>query len=499
MKSEDRAAIKVWNEHLRNLMRSLSVDHTESETDKMMRLRGLEADPEKWVEFYFPAYATHAPAPFHKKAFKRVLANTRHYEVRAWSRELAKTTRVMMEVLYLVLVKKRITNTLMISNSYDNAVRLLAGYKGSLEHNQRIINDYGTQVGTTWTAGEFVTRKGAAFRALGAGQSPRGTKNENWRVNCILIDDIDTDEECRNEMRIKAKFKWIEKALIPTLSMSGDYLIMVCGNIIAPVCTVKLLIEKSNYHEIINVRDKNGNSVWAKNSEADIDQFLNMLSYAAQQGEFFNNPITEGSVFTELLYKPARPLREYRYLICYTDPSFKESKKNDFKATVLCGRHKDEFHVLKAYVEQTTTARMIDWHYDIMDYVNGVVPVYYYMEANLLQDTILAEFGKASIERNRSIPITGDMRKKPDKFTRIESLLEPLNRNGKLWLNEREKAMPGMRTLEEQFLSLEPGSTAHDDAPDAVEGALFLINQKDRQLTPDSLKVLKPKKSKKRY
>ncbi|HCU45030.1 MAG TPA: hypothetical protein DF610_09365 [Sphingobacterium sp.] len=204
-----------------------------------------------------------------------------------------------------------------------------------------------------------------------------------------------------------------------------------------------------------------------------------MISYASGQKEYFNNPIAEGTVFTEMNYKKLPALSQYKWLVCYTDPSFKATKKNDFKATVLVGRWKDEFHVIKAYCDQTTTAIMIEWHYQISNFVADRVPVYYLMEANFIQDTLLAEFYKYSDENDKKvIPLKGDERKKPDKFSRIESLLEPLNRNEKLWLNEDEKDSLHMQRLDEQFLALEAGSSAHDDAPDAVEGAVWTINNK---------------------
>jgi len=45
----------------------------------------------------------------------------------------------------------------------------------------------------------------------------------------------------------------------------------------------------------------------------------------------------------------------------------------------------DEFHVIKAFCEQTSTANMIDWHYQIMELVGDSV-CYYYMEQVFLQD-----------------------------------------------------------------------------------------------------------------
>lgn len=79
---------------------------------------------------------------------------------------------------------------------------------------------------------------------MGAGQSPRGTRNEAIRPDVILIDDIDTDEECRNKQRIKDKMKWIEEALYGTRSISNPLLWLVCGNIIAKYCCVSEMAKK---------------------------------------------------------------------------------------------------------------------------------------------------------------------------------------------------------------------------------------------------------------
>ncbi len=79
-----------------------------------------------------------------QKSHRRLMRNNRWYEVRAWSRELAKSARSMMEISKLALTKK-IRNVLLISNSADNAERLLLPFMANFEENQRIIQDYGQQ------------------------------------------------------------------------------------------------------------------------------------------------------------------------------------------------------------------------------------------------------------------------------------------------------------------------------------------------------------------
>ena len=290
-KPTDKQLIKDWEEYYSQFISDVEVDSSESEIERQKRIAHLEANPEEWFKYYFPKYCTAEPAPFHIAATKRLFAHRRWYEVRAWSRELAKSARSMFEVLYLALTG-RIRNFLLVSNSNDNACRLMLPFRMQLEKNLRIINDYGEQkVEGHWEDGEFIAKCGCSFRALGAGQSPRGTRNEADRPDFILIDDIDTDEECRNPDRIKQKWDWIEQALIPTVSVSGDVRILFNGNIIAKDCCISRAGKAADKFDIVNIRDKNGKSSWSKNSEEDIDFILSKISTRAMQQEYYNNPL----------------------------------------------------------------------------------------------------------------------------------------------------------------------------------------------------------------
>jgi predicted phage terminase large subunit-like protein len=430
-----------------------------------------------------------------------VLNNPEWYEVRAWSRELAKSTYTMMQILYLILTKKK-RYVLMISSSADNAERLLIPYKSNLELNQRIIHDYGKQEKAGfWSSKEFSTSSGASFRALGKGQSPRGTRNEEIRPDVVLFDDIDTDEECRNPDGITNSWKWIQEAAIGTRSISNPLLIIFCGNIIASYSCITCAIEYADHVDVINIRDKNGKSTWpAKNTEENIDRVLSKISYAAQQKEYFNNPINEGSVFKNLAFKKLPKLEEYKFLVCYTDPSFKSSQKSDYKATVLVGAWRGERHVIKAYCQQTTTSKMVEWLYKIKNYVSDKTPLYLYIEKNTNDEEIARVLYEASKSHNNNIlPVVFDDRVKGDKFTRIESSLEPLDRNGTLYFNEDEKDTPDMKTVIDQFKAFSAKSRAHDDAPDAVEGAVFYVNNKEEILDLGSIELIKRPRNQKRY
>ena len=83
--------------------------------------------------------------------------------------------------------------------------------------------------------------------------------------------------------------------------------------------------------------------------------------------------------------------------------------------------------------------------------------------------------------------IRPDDRKKPDKYTRIEGNLEPLNRTGRLVFNIKEKANPHMLRLEEQFKLVEPGLPAPADGPDCIEGGVDIL--KRRKLSTKGVRI----------
>lgn len=507
---DDRQWLKEWEETKRGIIDAAVIDATESESDKYKRIKQLEANDEAWFEYYFPSYYSARPAPFHVAATRRIMDNPRWYEVRAWSRELAKSTRTMMEVLKLALTG-HIRNILLVSNSEDNADRLLTPYQITLEYNQRINNDYGTQpkVGS-WEEGEFTTNGGVSFRAIGAGQSPRGTRNEAARPDCILIDDIDTDEECRNPERIKNKWKWIEEALIPTISVSGNYRIIFCGNIIAKDCCVKRAMEKADHVDIVNIRDDNGKSSWpTKNSEEDIDRILSLLSMAAIQKEYYNNPLTEGEVFTEITWGNCPPMELLPFVVVYGDPSpsnksGRKAKGASFKSVIAVGYMGGKYYVYDAYLQQTKNSDFVQWYYDMRAKYGRKTVVYYYIENNSLQDPVweqvlqplAVELGE---KQGGMIPIITDSMRKGDKYARIEATLEPLNRQARLVFNDAEKGNPNMQRLEEQMLAVAPGLPAPADGPDCLEGAVLQTNIKLTSVSADAIVIGRARRNSKRW
>jgi hypothetical protein len=490
MKTTDRQALVNWDDFKKTILASTSIDTNETDEEREKRIAYLEEHQEEWFKYYFPTYYSSNPAPFQVQSTKRVLSNPTWYEVRAWSRECAKTSRAMMECLYLTLVKGR-KNVLYVSNCWDNAKDLLMPIMINLETNQRIINDYGKQEGLyNWEAGLFKTNEGVSYRAIGAGQSPRGSKNEFARPDIIIIDDIDTDEEVRNLKIIKNKWNWVEQALIPCVSISGNWLILFLGNIIAKDTTITRASKVADCFSIVNIRDKKGRSTWPeRNTEENIDRILSKLSFASQQKEYYNNPIEEGTTFKEVAWDKVPPMQKFKFLVSYGDPapSNKENKANCHKACFLMGVLEDTLYIFTGYLAHVKNSEFVEWYYNLESYVKDRTQVYNNIENNSLQDPFYEQvfkplFKEKGKEKGYYINITPDDRKKPDKFARIEGNLEPKNRDRKIIFNIAEKNNPHMVLLEQQFLGVDPQLNSPVDGPDCIEGGLWIINEKLKKM-----------------
>ncbi|AIM38278.1 hypothetical protein KO02_17495 [Sphingobacterium sp. ML3W] len=490
----DRRYLEDWNSFRENVNRATPIDLSETPLAKRQRIARLEKDPEAWFAYYFPNFYTSDPAPFHKKSTWLVLNNPEFYLVRSWARELAKSARTMMEIIYLVLTKKK-RNILLVSDSLENAKRLLLPYKVNFESNNRIINDYGLQQTLgNWEAHEFKTKAGASFRALGAGQSPRGTRNDAVRPDVILIDDIDTDVDCRNKDIIKEKVEWIESALIPTRAISEALLIIACGNIIAKYCCITEMAKKADKQEIVNIRDKDGNSTWpSKNTEEMIDRVLKTIGRTARQREYFNDPIVEGSSFKTVKYVKAPPINTCDFVVIYADPSTsnkdkqtgKSKNQRSFKSVQVIGYKSPKFYTYWIRLQQVGNAKFVSWLYGAYQFCKDkkVDTVNCWIENNSLQDPHYSQVIKPRIDAHAKehdipvIPVRKDERNKPDKFDRIDGTLTPLDDDDNLCFDEKLKGQEDMEEMDGQMKAVSPDCKIMD-GPDCQEGGVWLILNK---------------------
>lgn len=468
----------------------------ETAEEKRKRIANLLAHYDKFCEYYFAHYMQLRDkttgevirvihnAPFHNSAAKKVKETPNLKAVFKWPRGHAKSTHFDIFIPLWLKFQKLMRVMVVVGKSEESAQTLLADIQAELEFNQRIIADFGVQQGTgAWTDGEFVTADDTAFFARGRGQSPRGLRYKTSRPDYIVIDDLDDDEMCRNEKRVNDMTAWVKEALFGSLDVGRGRFIMV-GNLISKNSVLQKISETSGvYVSEIKAVDHNGEPVWKEKwTKQEAEEAKEFMGYRAWEKEMMHNPINEGAIFKHdwIKYVKTLPLTKYDELVCYTDPSFKSTKKNDYKACRLWGKTKTgELHLIDCWVRQGTVSEMVRWLYDLYERTRDSVAIRFYIEANFLQDIILDEFVAEGNVRGYQLPILPDKRNKPDKIQRIEAV-SPLWERGFVFYNEAKRNDPDMIVGIEQTLGLEHGSSMHDDAPDADEGAIFILQRNTR-------------------
>lgn len=498
--AEIKRSYAEWQEHCKRIqsLTDLSTLAYETPVQREKRIKRLQNNYAEFCEYYFPHFLTLRDkvtgeviktvhnAPFHNSAALKVKNTPNLKAVFKWPRGHAKSTHFDIFLpLWLMFQPKRLINVMVVvGKSEDSAKGLLSDVQAELEYNQRIIADFGEQKNLgNWQEGEFVTQSGVAFFARGRGQSPRGLRYKEARPDYVVIDDLDDDELCRNERRVKELTDWVKEALFGALDVGRGRFIMV-GNLISKCSVLANIAATKGVHvSEIKAIDKDGEPIWKEKwTKEEAQAAAEFMGYRAWNKEFMHNPITDGTIFRNewIRYKKILPLHKYDELICYTDPSFKSTTSNDYKASRFWGKIGTELHLIDCYVRQDTVGGMVRWLYNLYESLSEGVVVPFWMEANFLQDTILDEFTEEGNKRGYQLPIMPDMRKKPDKLQRIEAI-SALWERGFVFYNEDLKDNPDMQVGIEQTLALERGSRAHDDAPDADEGAIWYLQRNTRQ------------------
>jgi len=483
MKLKDREALRDWDAHKSGVEKATFIPMDEDPVTKTKRVDDLLGSIERFAKYYFPHYCSSDFAPFHKRFFKKAIDKKRTFITRAWARDHAKSVSAGVILPLYLKFTGELRNMILASYNEGNAIELLKALQVELESNQRLINDFGKQQSLgNWQEGNFTTTDGCKFRAIGSGQSPRGTRNQESRPDFILCDDIDEDELCRNPKRLDVAWDWMVGALFGCFSITGKGRFILVGNIIAQDSLVKRAIERqtSDDSEIINITDTKGQPSWKERfTLAECNYMITKMGYRLSQREYYNNPINEGKVFKKawFQFKKLPPLSAYKFLVAYLDPGFKKTATSDSKALVLVGLHEAKFHIRKVFVGQASVEEMIEWSYAMDTFVKNSSATYQFkMEEVFLQSLLYKDYSAAAKVKKYPVPVSGDTRKKPDKDARIEATSGYFER-GDVYFDEDIEDDHHVKELMAQYLNFEKGVKTKKDGPDAVEGAMHILSQ----------------------
>lgn len=312
---ERKDAYKRWLQQSERLARITSEDRMESPQERKRNIARALRDYDYFCQRYLRHYCECPNARFQNDAARYMYNNDNCRAVFKWPRGHAKSVHLDIGIPLWLKFNGKLHVMVLVGKSEDNADALLGDLQMELQSNRYIIEDFGEQYNAgCWQEGEFVTKDRCAFFSRGRGQSPRGLRFREMRPDYIVVDDLDDDEMCRSEARVREMTKWIKEALFGCFGGKGGRFVMV-GNLIGKNSVLQKIIDSRTVHtSSVNAFDRDGNPSWPERYTAEYLHGLEeFMGYRSFQKEYMNNPVTEGAVFQErwIRYKPMLRLKYY--------------------------------------------------------------------------------------------------------------------------------------------------------------------------------------------
>jgi hypothetical protein len=484
-----RRSLDDWKAFCEHVAIATSVNARENERTQEARKKRALKDYNYFVQTYLSVYADCDCADFQVKAAKEIKADKSVFAVLEWPREHAKSVHAIIGYPMWLLAHNDLNGMILMGKNETDAQNLLSDLQAQLQFNELFIHDFGEQYNTgDWQEGDFTTRSGIRFVAIGRDQSPRGFRKNEKRPDYAVVSDIDDDIIVHNTKRVEAIVDRILGALYFALSIKGARLV-VEGNRIHPRgilahivgdTTPKTPKRKGIYHSKVFATDggyyQGKPSWWQRYTLAQLRAKMDKAGIVRSKKEFYHDNAIEGKIFKNKYFNWQKPpsLKRFDIIEGYLDPSFENSATSDFKAVRVWGLCHNKFWCLKSFVRRCPLEEAFHFMYDFEDSLPEGVKVVWRVEKQFVNKLIKQAIERVKKERGRYLSIITDSRTKPNKYTRIVRM-EPMYYSNDVIYNINEKHDPDMIEGNNQLMGIEPGYRSPDDSPDADEGAWFYL------------------------
>ena len=367
--AQEAAAEKRYLQRLEAARNSTHVNPFESESDQAARIERAKKDYNFFCRTYFPIICEHDCPPFHIENAHRIKANKHCRELMAMGSGMAKSMNYTTLVPLWIMLQGELKTMLVCSINSDKAIELLDPIRAELEGNALLIHDFGKQKKEgAWEAKHFQTQNGCGFFALGIGQSPRGVRQHQSRVDYLVFDDCDDKAVCRNPKRLAQHTNWCLEDALGTTSPRGSRVIFV-NNIFAEQTILTTIRDTRNdagawHYTQVNATDENGKATWdypgAQEYYDSLRAAMGPLSFAS---EYNNTPYAKGTVFTDELIQWAElpPLDKFEAIVGHWDVAFTDTKTADFNAVQVWGLYQKNYYMIDCFTKKSQLREVIRW------------------------------------------------------------------------------------------------------------------------------------------
>ena len=498
---------KEWQLWCDQVQRSTSVKLTESPEEKDKRKKLVLKSYNDFVKTYFKIYADSDCAYFQIDLANAVLADPNIFAGVEWPREHAKTVHVCLIIPLWLMIHGQLEGMILMSRTLYMAANALGDIQAQLQYNELFIHDWGDKFNQgDWADGDFTTKDGIRFLALGRGQAPQGARKNEKRPNYGVCSDLDDYEIVNNEKRVLQVVNVILGALMNALAIKGSRLIVENNRIhprgilahivgdITPNTPKREGLHHSKVFATENEKHKKcyisegGQPAWKERYTIEqLERRFKKLGPTLTAAEFYHEHNIEGKIFKNnmIRFKRLPNPKVYDVIIGYFDPSFENKATSDFKAVRVWGGYTTpstnwERHCLKSFVRRTELIRAFEWMSNFEGKLPPGVAVIWYVEQQFfnrpIQDALKEHNLRQKRAGKRQLLIITDTRDKENKYTRMVRM-EPGYSNNEVYFDINEVHDPDMIEGNNQLKGIEPGYTGPDDSPDADEGAWYYLDQ----------------------
>jgi hypothetical protein len=500
-------AYKEWQQYCDQVQRSTSIKLVETKADQDKRKKRALKDYNFFTNTYFKIYADSDCAYFHIDAAEAILADPNIFFCAEWPREHAKTVHMCLIVQMWLFIHGQLDGLILMSRTEAMAANALGDIQAHFQYNELFKHDWGDHFNYgDWSTGDFTTKGGVRFLALGRGQAPQGARKGEKRPNSGVCSDLDDYEIVNNEKRCDDVVKVILGALLNALALKGSRLIVennrihprgIMAKIVGDITPQTPKREGITHSKVFATESRKGKKAyiseggtpaWKERYTNEVlERRFKKLGPTLTAAEFYHEHNIEGKIFKNAMIKFRKipPLKRYVVIVGYFDPSFENKATSDFKAWRVWGGYITpngtwERHCLKSFVRRTELLSAFQAMSRYEDTLPPGIAVIWYVEQQFfnrpIQDALFMHNQNRLKAGLRQLVIAVDTRDKENKYTRMVRM-EPAYTNNEVIFSIDEFNDADMIEGNNQLKGIEPGYSGPDDSPDADEGAWYYLDQ----------------------
>jgi hypothetical protein len=397
-------------------------------------------------------------------------------------RSFSKTTIAGIAMTLYDIVYENFKVGVYVSETSSQAEMQLDNVKRELSENPKFIQIFGDlkpeiRDAEKWNAKVFETTRGIALYARGSGSQIRGLNHRGVRPQKIIVDDVEDRESVKTELQRRKTRQWFYGDLMPALQTIGDGQIVALGTLLHPDALLRRLQDDEQWSVVkLTIRARDGSYLWPQaideKKEAQLKRsYARVGELPTFYLEYYNEArAEETSGFRQSNFRYGRPAPEEVIVATstYMDPAISKNQTADQCVIVTVRQNnKGWIYVSAGWGKRGATVdEMLDEYFRqhnlFKSRFNGV-------ESNAFQAALVHEIRKQMFARRTYFEVT-PVHNARRKSERIRGVLQARFASHYIFF---EESLP---ELETQLLDYDPDRDQHDDWPDALAGAIQLLD-----------------------